>query len=852
MERLSKALAAVGKVGEAISRTAQSAQELLLDQDLRSKGIQTVFSGAQTRLQGIQNGIVQRAGRLVLDKQRQLQSLLLTLEERLSSSQRAQQLLASRRARVDVQFGRQLFADAPQEVRARLWYVLLENPHLAAPLKCEQPGPIPNRLSDDDEDVLGHLASAFNGCSLEALTLAAAADSDDGAVSDGRARARGSVVGLEAGGGGGGGGKFAAVAAAAFGLGGGRTSTGGSFSSSPSALSLGSHSRRERVTSTATTTTTADGPSGCLTTPQQPSGPPRSPSLAAMASQQQQQQAGGLATPLLGGRGGEPRASSCTPTAGAAGAGTSGAYEDPSDPDGWELVVGMGMGREQDGGAGGSCGGGGGGVAGSASCSSGAGGAGAAAQPEAFRLIMERLEALGPLPLDESGSDPVLVAQQAVLEAMLQVPWMAGVGLPADVAPDSRFAMLNEMTAGQEEVDESILRDIHRTFPEHPYFGGEAGQRALFRVLKAYSLHDLEVAYCQGMAFMAGVLLMYVPEEMAFRLFCRLMDAEGPNLRRLYLPGLEPLKAELATFEVLLSWRLPELAAHLSEFGLPPVLYVSQWLMTLFATPFPPPFCARVIDVLLQDGHDRLLLRCSYAVMEALEPQLLSRRDFEALITYLKMEPVSWGLHRQRAIMERALLSPITDEEIEVARETAANRQFLAAGEAAGEAGNTAYTSGSGGGGMAAAAPPPSVPAEAAAPATAAVHRGLTFEHEVEAALVAAAAVAATADDDEGAGGVGVGARERAAATGGKGKGCHSTGDDMISFEEEEGGQLQHSRQQCPSSTNGSNYNNNNIRQQHSVKNDRSSSSSLLDEPHDAPHRAGGSSTSGGGGGGGG
>ena len=34
---------------------------------------------------------------------------------------------------------------------------------------------------------------------------------------------------------------------------------------------------------------------------------------------------------------------------------------------------------------------------------------------------------------------------------------------------------------------------------------------------QAYSLHDLEVAYCQGMAFMAGVLLMYVPEEMAFR-----------------------------------------------------------------------------------------------------------------------------------------------------------------------------------------------------------------------------------------------------------------------------------------------------------------------------------------------
>ena len=38
-----------------------------------------------------------------------------------------------------------------------------------------------------------------------------------------------------------------------------------------------------------------------------------------------------------------------------------------------------------------------------------------------------------------------------------------------------------------------ISRDIHRTFPEHPQFGFEQGQQALFRVLKAYSLHDLEV-----------------------------------------------------------------------------------------------------------------------------------------------------------------------------------------------------------------------------------------------------------------------------------------------------------------------------------------------------------------------
>ena len=61
--------------------------------------------------------------------------------------------------------------------------------------------------------------------------------------------------------------------------------------------------------------------------------------------------------------------------------------------------------------------------------------------------------------------------------------------------------MYAQVTLGQEEVDEVITRDIHRTFPEHPQFGFEQGQRALFRVLKAYSLHDLEVGLLADLGF---------------------------------------------------------------------------------------------------------------------------------------------------------------------------------------------------------------------------------------------------------------------------------------------------------------------------------------------------------------
>ena len=46
-------------------------------------------------------------------------------------------------------------------------------------------------------------------------------------------------------------------------------------------------------------------------------------------------------------------------------------------------------------------------------------------------------------------------------------------------------------------------------------------------------------------------------------MFCRLLGASGPDLRRLYLPGLEGLKAELRRFEFLMARYLPNLKDHL-------------------------------------------------------------------------------------------------------------------------------------------------------------------------------------------------------------------------------------------------------------------------------------------------
>ncbi|EGW14159.1 TBC1 domain family member 1 [Cricetulus griseus] len=94
--------------------------------------------------------------------------------------------------------------------------------------------------------------------------------------------------------------------------------------------------------------------------------------------------------------------------------------------------------------------------------------------------------------------------------------------------------LLKKLTSQQH----AILIDLGRTFPTHPYFSAQlgAGQLSLYNILKAYSLLDQEVGYCQGLSFVAGILLLHMSEEEAFKMLKFLMFDMG--LRKQYRPDM--------------------------------------------------------------------------------------------------------------------------------------------------------------------------------------------------------------------------------------------------------------------------------------------------------------------------
>eukprot|EP00475_Leptophrys_vorax_P042350 TRINITY_DN79916_c0_g1_i1.p1 TRINITY_DN79916_c0_g1~~TRINITY_DN79916_c0_g1_i1.p1 ORF type:complete len:513 (+),score=138.90 TRINITY_DN79916_c0_g1_i1:98-1636(+) len=190
------------------------------------------------------------------------------------------------------------------------------------------------------------------------------------------------------------------------------------------------------------------------------------------------------------------------------------------------------------------------------------------------------------------------------------------------VGRENLFDELNQKKKiGTGPWDEIIRRDLHRTNPDHIMFMNKegAGQEALFRVLRAYSLYDEEVGYCQGMGFFVSVMLTYVPEEDAFWSLVGLFS-KCPAVREFYLPNMIGLRRAFFVFQKLLGNMMPKLSKHLDKNDFSAPIYASRWFGTLCAD-FPIDVTLRIWDLLVLEGP-RILFQVGLAIMKKCKKEL--------------------------------------------------------------------------------------------------------------------------------------------------------------------------------------------------------------------------------------
>ncbi|XP_078502458.1 ecotropic viral integration site 5 protein homolog isoform X3 [Lissotriton helveticus] len=194
-----------------------------------------------------------------------------------------------------------------------------------------------------------------------------------------------------------------------------------------------------------------------------------------------------------------------------------------------------------------------------------------------------------------------------------------------------QYSELLKMTSPCEKL---IRRDIARTYPEHDFFKEKdsLGQEVLFNVMKAYSLVDREVGYCQGSAFIVGLLLMQMPEEEAFCVFVKLM--QDYRLRELFKPSMAELGLCMYQFECMIQEQLPELFVHFQAQSFHTSMYASSWFLTIFLTNFPLPVATRLFDIFMSEGLE-IVFRAGLAVLQMNQAELM-QLDMEGMLQHFQ------------------------------------------------------------------------------------------------------------------------------------------------------------------------------------------------------------------------
>ena len=220
------------------------------------------------------------------------------------------------------------------------------------------------------------------------------------------------------------------------------------------------------------------------------------------------------------------------------------------------------------------------------------------------------------------------------------ISWLICSNLPMERSKEYYHNLLKMDICPQ--INIQIKKDLHRTLSGIKISMKilEDTQLILYNILKAFSIVDIEVAYCQGMNFIVGFLLIisdfneidtfYLLVSIFSNTFCNNLGIRG-----FFIDGFPLLNFYVSIFLILFNKNCPELKKHFENLEIPDEVWISKWFRTLFTLTLPFNICIRIWDCLFIQGLD-FLLNFTLAMMKHLEQDLLKKDDLFDVIEYFK------------------------------------------------------------------------------------------------------------------------------------------------------------------------------------------------------------------------
>uniref|UniRef100_A0A8D8RJ63 TBC1 domain family member 10B n=1 Tax=Cacopsylla melanoneura TaxID=428564 RepID=A0A8D8RJ63_9HEMI len=156
----------------------------------------------------------------------------------------------------------------------------------------------------------------------------------------------------------------------------------------------------------------------------------------------------------------------------------------------------------------------------------------------------------------------------------------------------------------QKDIDRQFFHEMFLSRETSSTTGGEEdkpppGKQALVNILKAYSVVNPVVGYCQAQAPIAAFLLMHMPEEHAFWCLFSICDK---YLRGYYSPGMEMIQLDGDILFNLLKKVSPHIHKLLTKQQVDPIMYMTEWFLCAFVRTLPWETLLRVWDMFLCEG----------------------------------------------------------------------------------------------------------------------------------------------------------------------------------------------------------------------------------------------------------
>ncbi|KAG5519404.1 hypothetical protein PMAC_002031 [Pneumocystis sp. 'macacae'] len=197
----------------------------------------------------------------------------------------------------------------------------------------------------------------------------------------------------------------------------------------------------------------------------------------------------------------------------------------------------------------------------------------------------------------------------------------------------------NDLLTMGKDIDPMVVvqidMDIYRTMPNNVFFGGKGpGVHKLRNVLLAFSRHNTQIGYCQGMNVIAATLLLtHATEEEAFYVLVSIVENILPL--HYFTPGLLASRADQRVLIRYVAELCPRIYDHFKKLSVDLEAVTFNWFLSVFTDCLPPEVLFRVFDLLFIEGNV-YLFRVSIAIIKSKEKQILACASPASIYSLLK------------------------------------------------------------------------------------------------------------------------------------------------------------------------------------------------------------------------